>query len=323
MNKKLISLAVGAALGTAPVIGAQAADVKVYGKVQFELANVDAGESNIEVGDNQRGRFGIKASEKLGNGLTAFSKLEYDAGSTRDGQIRDTNFGDSPGVREANVGLKGNFGKFTIGTMKSAYKYSGGVKYDPFVTTILEARGKGGMTGGTFGHNAFLDNSIAYQTPNLNGLTGWITYSPDEASADANARSNDGDYSAALKYSQGPFEVFVAGVENDSGDYDSQKVGGQFKMGNHRFSGQYEMSDSGGSDTDTLFLGYVLKMGNNRLVAQYGNTDPDAGSETDYFAIGGIHFMSKKTRVFAGYRNSDPDGGTETDALSIGMRMDF
>lgn len=355
MNKKLLSLAVGAALGAAPLFAQ--ADVVVYGHLQAELAQIDSdavatapdgvvvqrrgndgfGASEIDVrnfDDNKRGRLGVKASEKLGNGMTAIAKFEWQVDTT----LGDPNDGD----RESYVGLKGGWGTFTAGSLKSAYKYTGGVTYDPFVTTYLEARRHGGMSVGTFGHNAFMQDSIGYEGK-FGGFRVWATYSLDET---GNGNNDDGDYSASLTYGAGNWEAFVATAHNEDNstgatfDYDAWKVGGKFGFGNNTFLAQYENTEQdtvgGSTDGEIWFLGYHLKMGNNTLVAQYGNGTAEFGGagltdqESDYFALGVIHKMSKKTRVFAGYAKTELEnsGGTsgddgDRDAITVGMRVDF
>ncbi|VAW75068.1 hypothetical protein MNBD_GAMMA12-765 [hydrothermal vent metagenome] len=311
MNKKILALAVGSALALPMVAQAK---VVVYGHAQVEIGNIDTGVTDQNFSrDQSRGRFGIKASEKLGNGMTAYAKFEF-ATDTSDGN-RAPNSPLSP--REHAVGLKGAFGAVELGRLKTPYKYFGGVTYDPFVATNLEARGNGGQTGGSFGHNSFRSNSIAWKSNNFNGLSVWLLASIDEEDG------TDGDYSIGVRYKAGPFEVGVTTINDDSANLDRTKLFGQYKWGNHKFSGSFEASSAGAVDTDTLFLGYQLRSGNNTFAAQYGNTDPDSGVETDYFAIGMIHHLSKKTRVFGGYRSTDVDAGTETEVFSVGLRVLF
>ncbi|HED16186.1 MAG TPA: porin [Gammaproteobacteria bacterium] len=369
MNKKLIALAVGAAMGLAPM-AASAAKVTVYGQLQFELAdesvdnsidgvkgnNVTITKSNWQdnrtIEDNQRGRFGIKASEKLGNGMTAIGQVEYDISASSNESEANPKLGSSkadssPRIRLANVGLKGNFGTALIGTMKTPYKYWGGVKYDPFVTTNLEARRQGGMSGGDFGQNNFFSNALGYKSPKMNGFQFWGVYSPDE---NLSGRQDDGDYAAGVKYSNGPMEAFVVfsgnsynGTTSTVADESRWKIGGKYKMGNHTFLGQYEdlsdINQVNGADGQVYFLGYHFKSGNNTFIGQYGNAQSDLvgvktaltdDEETDYFAIGMIHWLSKKTRLFGGYSQSSVDNlnglkatSGDRDAFTVGIRMVF
>ena len=365
MNKNLLAIAVGAALVTAPMFASAA--VKVYGHAQVEIGTVDDGsESNTVVTDNARGRVGISASEKLGNGLTAMAKFEFKTDTTDNTEGKCTVKGATGATcstnaalagRESMVGLKGSFGTVQLGNLKGAYKYYGGVKYDAFVATLLEARGNNGMSKdelghAAFGHNSFLSNAVGYMTPKMGGFSGWVTYSPDEA---GDGRGNDGDYTLGAKFKQKNFEVFIAASNNDEDTKqggDAVKLGGMFKFGNFKIMGQYEMLDvervDGDSDlsaeVDLYFLAGHAKFGNNVVVAQFGNRDVSAtdanlgtgGFDDDYWTIGLIHNMSKKTRLTAGFSSHgvtdiEYNEGTETydssssdtDIFAVGMRVIF
>lgn len=358
MNKKLLAIAVGAALSTAPMFAS--AGVKVYGHAQVEVGTVDNGTTSAtEVRDQARGRIGIKAKEKLGNGMTAIAKFEFktdttdgnvskcSASSTSTTTLTNGNAGETAATtttttckgnaalsgRELMIGLKGGFGTVQAGQLKSAYKYTGGVKYDPFAASMLEARGANGMSKGelgnaAFGHNSFLANSVGYKSPKMNGFSAWATWSPDEKGA---SNGSDGDYSFSLKFKQKGWEVFVAGVNNDTqGSSESAsgsaiKFGGMYKFGNFKVVGQYEQLDLNGTsnDIDIYFIGGQAKFGNNVVVAQFGNKDTDNGASLDYYTIGLIHNLSKKTRLTAGFRNRETSATAEEDIFAVGMRMKF
>lgn len=374
MNKKLLIVAVGAALVAGPMLAAHA-DVKVYGMLQAELASEDAdtalagtseeflrtntwqgGDIDTDTGgntgsmltleDNQRGRFGIKASEDLGGGLKGLAVVEYDIGSTETS-------GSGPTIRHASVGLAGDFGTFLVGALKSPYKYTGGVKYDPFVTTNLEARRNGGMTGGLFGSNGFISNVISYQTKGL-PVDVWVLYSPDENGADSTGNEGStvgdkGDYAASVKFGGEGWEAFFSTAHNEdntgpadsfANNYDANKIGGKYSMGPHTFLVQYEDTDEDVSATATnagniLFLAYHLKMGINTLVAQFGDGelkqtgDPDKQEHT-YLTLGVVHSFSKTTRLFGGYSTTEVDNegfaaGVNGDrkVYTVGLRKDF
>ena len=347
MKKSIITLAVlGAAVALPQVT---MADVKVYGQAQVEVASYSRDEADvvgsgvtdgIAVEDNARGRIGIVATEDLGDNLKGLAKFEFKA-NTANG---DAGGGASLTKRENFVGLKGSWGQLELGRLKSEYKYNGGVKYDPFVATSLEARGKGGMskpkgsTGANLGYlgtNSFLSESVGYRVKAGPVKLG-ITYDPSEDS---------GLMSAAANFQTKKWEAFVAII--DAGDslgttagddeYSAVKFGGKFKFGNSTITGQYELTspDTLGStgtvpEPTFLFLGYQLKMGKNILVAQYGLNDADTTTgegDIDYISLGVIHKFSKTTRVFGGFRSSSPDTGTgpseDETVISVGLRKDF
>ena len=133
----------------------------------------------VDILDNAQGRVGLKAAEDLGDGMTGLAKFEFKA-DTSDNTTSGSNI--SLTARESLVGLKAGWGQLELGNLKSAYKYYGGVKYDPFVSTTLEARGNGGMSGSSsygkssalgtggplpnvssaYGHNGFLKQMLGY-----------------------------------------------------------------------------------------------------------------------------------------------------------------
>ena len=88
------------------------------------------------------------------------------------------------------------------------------------MTTNLEARRNGGMSGGAYGHNGFLSDMIGYMSPNWGGLEFWIDYSLDENGDDDGTGGNNSDYSAGVRFKTKMFEVFGASSFNDDRDKD-------------------------------------------------------------------------------------------------------
>lgn len=333
MKKKIIALLVGSAVA-APM--AANADVAAYGIAQVEIANVDDGdEATMSLVDNAMGRVGVKASEEMDNGMTALAKFEFkadtvdnDAGASckatgEDATAKCSVSGVSLSARESMVGLKGGFGTVSLGRLKQPYKYTGGVKYDPFVATTLEARGTAAMSGkvglgNAFGHSGFASSMLGYE--NKFGPVGVnVVYNPS---------TDRGEYMYAVTYGADSYEAFVAGGAGGTADEDfsSMKFGGQFKMNAHQISFQYEMMDL---DADTsmtnMFLGYQMKMGAGVIAAAYGMGTVSAGDvdvDGTYMNVGYIHKFSKQTRVFAGYTGTSADD-VDGSVISVGMRKDF
>ncbi|GMR20571.1 MAG: trimeric porin PorB [Gammaproteobacteria bacterium] len=254
MNKKLLLAAFSAAL-VAPL--AANAGITVYGHMNAELAQetsvIDTNGDGVNNGDdhggftvedNARGRVGIKGSEDLGGGLKGIAQAEWKIDTTQGGQ--------GVGQRVAYAGLKGGFGTFQIGKLKTPYKYFGGVKYDPFVTTNLEARKNGGMSGGSagkfdgadasssFGHNSFQADSLGYISPNWGGLKIWAVLGLDQKGDDRNKEDtctdddgctgagggNYGDYQLGLKYGmKGAVPWEVGFVQNLNASRDDTTAG--------------------------------------------------------------------------------------------------
>lgn len=366
MKRNLIAVAVAAALAV-PATATLAGDLTVYGQGQVEISNYSfsarsdvedaakvadpkAYDSVTEVADNARGRIGFKADEDLGGSLKGVAKMEFKV-DTADGVASGTDV--SLAKREMMVGLKGGFGQFELGRLKTPYKYTGGVAYDPFVATALEARGTAGMSGQVgkgngFGHNGFQSDSLGWRSPK---------WGPVELEAIYGPETDDSSYSVSAKVSMPIFEAFVAANSHGdlggkttvngaevSVDYSAVKIGGQLRFagGNHKVSLQYEMitNDNNGNDDPThLFLGYHGKIGKTELVAQLGlatHDDTDSTTAFDdsydevYYALGAIYKFSKQTRVFGGFAahaSDEPDALGSQDfadiVFSVGLRKDF
>ena len=361
MKKNLVAMGVAAAL-VVPMT-AQALDggndhnVEIYGRFQMELANVDSGLSGSDndpryLVDDKMGRWGIFATEKLGNGWTAFGRFEW---------LESTDDADSESDRDSYVGLKGPWGLFLAGRNGSAYKVTGGVKADPFVATTLEARNGGGMSSGAFGQTSFVENVIVYGSPTWNGFNFLVSYNPENSDE---RDPVEGFYSVGAQYKNGPLWLW-AGLsdQNDNkgpGDEDKDrwKVGGSYTFGNHTLRAQYEEADGyddgfgdgdrplsniglarfEGEDAEFLWVAYLFKMGNNELMLSYGMEEYDlAGGgedENEVLTIGARHRMSKTFSIFGGWKHWEIDldaasptafagEDDEVDLLTIGMRKDF
>jgi predicted porin len=309
-------------------------------------SEVSDGCDGVDLIDNAQGRVGVRATEDLGEGITGLAVFEFKA-DTSDNTTSGTNI--SLTARESMVGLKASWGQLELGNLKSAYKYFGGVKYDPFVATTLEARGNGGMSGtsaygqstalgpdgpfpsvsGVYGHMGFLKEMIGYEYSG-GSVNIRVTYG---------LADGRGDYSAGAMYNPGQFELFVAltgtGDTLDDGDgesYDSWKAGGAFKFGAHKLVAQYEQhaySIDGQDDIEPshLFVGWNMKLGKNTFVIQGGQLDTDddttPNADTTYAALGVIHGFTKSTSVFGGYRMSDADDDSKEDVVTVGLVKKF
>jgi predicted porin len=321
MKKNLIALAVSAAM-VAPV--AVMADVKVYGIGQVELTQFDpqasGADSTTDVHENfGMSRVGVKASEDLGNGMTAIAAFEFKA-DTSDNSTGGNSSNASLTGRDSYVGLKGGFGTVTAGRLKSPYKYAGGVKYDAFVATSLQARGtNGGMSHGDLGHSGFLSNHLGYMNK-FGPIALNVVYSPV---------TDDENIGLSAMYNQGGIEAFVAmidysGADASTDDYSATKFGGSFTTGPHKIMAQLENTDADGYEVAFTYVAYQLKMGNNKLVLQVGTEDQDNDAkDASYMVVGAYHNFSKTTSLFGGYRSTDVDDDSGETAISVGLRQKF
>jgi len=338
MKKNLLALAVGAAVVGAPVVAAQA-DVKIAGRLEVELVNVDGGGTFGDItqqGDaNGQSRIVIDASKDLGNGLKAVGRYAFKM---------DPSNGADDSARDQYVGLAGGFGAVMFGRMPTPYKMYGGVKWDPYTATFLEARRSGGMSGDALGHNGFVNDVIAYASPKFGAVKFTVAYIADETPLAVDAADNpigalNGSYLGAISAGFGPVELIGAytSISRDQlSDIKQAKVGVRYNANNLTAAWQYEDVDNRGSirvnglnvtpagsaaaKINFLNLGY--KFGNTLIAGNYGKTDAaDGGTDVDYYALGVTYFLAKKVRVYGGYANTDT--GTSFDLWGAGIRYDF
>jgi len=115
MKKVYLAAAATSALAIAatPVMADDHHSMSVYGWVTAEIKEVDgvwdAGSSN---GANSQTRFGIRGSRDLG-AVSADAVIEY--GATRGEEVTAGSSNFTPGLRQANAALSGDFGSVRIG----------------------------------------------------------------------------------------------------------------------------------------------------------------------------------------------------------------
>ena len=339
MNKKLIALAVAAGMA-APMVAS--AEATVYGRVYAEIASEstkpDSGDSTslITQDDNQgHGRVGFKFSEDLGGNLSAFGKYEMQV------DINDTQAaggcGEQRCQRDSFVGLKGGWGALSAGRYNGAYKTTGGVKYDPFVATGLQARGNGGMARGAYAQNGFVSQLIEYKMPTLGGFNLQLQYNLTDNDDDLD-NNGEGDILAGASWDiTKNHQVIVAYAdsksnENSDGGTSNIKAGYKGKFGAFGVTLQYEQAEVAAQAGDFIYLNGTWMMGKNLWVLAYGqfsdNEDvvgggSDFGNDATYIALGGIYNFSKMTKLYYGWRNTDVKDTGKQDVIAVGLRQDF
>jgi len=100
--------------------------VTLYGSLSQGVKITDRGKKSDGKMDylNDHLRIGIKATEALGGNTQAFFNLHLTSKETKDGSGLN-------GLREAYIGLKGDFGKLTLGRQNTAWKsYMGKSVFD-------------------------------------------------------------------------------------------------------------------------------------------------------------------------------------------------
>jgi predicted porin len=252
MNKKLLTLAVAAALA-AP--GLASAEAIMYGKLHVSLdwadvtnvvrplvdadgllvENSDGTPRQLGVdwsgwgmangyipGERRASRLGVKGSEDLGNGLKAIYQIEFGINAT-DTNNNVLSNSDTISYRNTFVGLAGDWGTVLAGRHDTPMKISTG-KLDLFGDTMADYNGTVGF------RDLRADNTVTYISPNWSGIQFAGSIIPAGGATGGgqglNVNENElaGAYSLALIYSNGPFYGSVAFESLGNEHFNSQNV---------------------------------------------------------------------------------------------------
>ena len=244
MNKKLVTLAVAAAMA---VPAAAMADATLYGKLNVGINYVDQdnGFEGWGLSDNKAvrplvspfittpqgpaNRIGVKGSEDLGNGMKAIYQIELGF-SLSDSNNYATNSGASETLTMRNTfaGLSGNWGTLLAGRHDTPLKISTG-PLDLFADTLADYNNTVGF------QDIRADNAIAYISPSFSGFTfaaavhagGGATFGGDyNIESDSLAEA----YSFAGIYKNGPWYASLA-YEGLDKELSYDKVSAEFING--------------------------------------------------------------------------------------------
>jgi hypothetical protein len=279
----------------------------VYGTLRptFGVASSDSDDS-WDVGD-ALSRVGFSAEHKLDNGMIAFAKGEFKVNIQANGD-----FGEA---RKAYVGIKGDFGRFTIGKQASPQysliadpvdifnRASTPLAYDavsPFRTNNLVSYNK------SFGDVSL---SVASQ------------FNKDDTDDSGSDFSN-----AGLSYNTDVIRASIAYYERD----EEETLGVSFakNFGDLYLATSYQDRDVSGisSSTFDVVASYAI---NKTYKVKFGLSDFDdddngmnSGSYSAFNSTLEWH-GSKDFYTFIEYQNNSFDEREDTDQLMVGMRYNF
>jgi len=315
MKKTIIAAALSAAVA-AP---AAMAEVSLYGKAHmaYEFGSNNYDDSSTADADkiaSRASRFGIKASEDLGNGMSAFVKYEFGADA-----IDGTN---GLTARDALMGIKGDFGTISLGRMGAPVK---GVLYGVGNVQLADANGGDDFAGGFFSKGTRSNNVTAYSN-SFNGVNVTIGTSGTDASSTSAAGDNFDGKHISLSTNVGGVKVALGNYDTTSED--ALILGAKMSMDALTVAVVHEEYDTttANGDYDTTGISASYAMGANVISASFSTRDHQNTStkDIDRTTFGVEHKFSKKTSAYISY--SDKDAGvtnTNDSMTSVGMIMNF
>ena len=326
------------AMSLAAVTGSAMADVSVSGRVEQGFSDEDAGTTGwAGFTDNQ---INIKASEDLGNGMSAFGQLS----------MRNTG-----AEMDSKLGVKGSFGTVVLGRMED---FSEGV--------VAATQSTMGTNEGELGaQHDRTSNGMAYVSPTINGLHFGVA-----GFAGLTPTSNLDAIDLIIAYDNGPLSVKLARENTDGTQYDVAtvaEVDGQYITSggettttegenqvliapvaaaaattgsDHKVTSLsigYSMADLSGSalwvkeeggtsgnvDATDLMVRLDYKMGANKLTLQHAKDESNtsaAAADVDTNIVELSHAFSKRTTAYIGFADSDSAAKENT---YVGMQHTF
>ena len=333
-GRAFLPLLLGLASGAA---GAQS-HVQLYGIVDAGIRhfpNLAVGEQRIlGVDDGIRNRFGFRMKEELGDGLSAFVRLEssfrMDTGAQRD----PARFWDD----KAWVGLASlRYGTLIAGRIRTPIDdMVSGTRFEAFggysLASSLSRTGKASDAW---------DNAVYYTSPNLDGLKAGIGMRAGEGTL---RRS----WGAHVEYASGPIDIVASyQVDGESlvSDRRSYNLSATYVLGFAKLFGTYVRTvdigdhDAGRAYAATCGIQIPLRIGQLRASARrspntFANGVNDRAGDIDTTHLGiGYHYpLSKSTSINASLvrqtRKTYDAGGTALtrrrgSGYDIGIRHYF
>ena len=336
MKKSLVALAVlaasGAAMAQSSVTLYGVADVWV-GSVKVDNGTTSTSTTSMISGGVSTSRWGMKGAEDLGGGLKAIFQLEQ--GVTLDSGAA-SNFG-----RQAYVGFSGDFGAVKLGLISSPFDNVQGASDAVFDSDLAPANNPGGGVFRTSNdYTGKVGNTIGYESPNMSGFAGQISYSlPEDANgvpAGANAIT-----SLALTYAGGPVAAQFAyqkeDLNNTGNDKAYTRLGASYNFGVATAKVSYGSVNHTAATVDGKTTEWQLGAdfpvsATTTLSASYASSTDNAASaaagvgevKRSGFGVAAAYGLSKRTTVYGGFKKVSDDKGTgldtKIDVFAVGVK---
>lgn len=307
MKKSLLALAV---LGAFAGAASAQSSVTLYGKVDLAFSKA-TGSQDKQIADNNGSRIGFKGSEDLGNGLSAFFKLESQLAA--DTGAANSTFWN----RWSSVGLAhSKYGSLQLGHMENG-AWDTLTAYDPWGgDTVAQLRDVGATIGVD---NRRLDNSVRYDL-SMNGFKLAASYAEkiNVGTATAPVYGKDNPFAIGGNYTMGPLNVGLAyekvAKATSTSAADDRVIGGgaSYDFGVAKLMASYS---DGRTTSDSKVKGFIVgataPFGAFKAKVGYSQakTETAAGVSTTLkkVGLGGEYALSKRTKLYADYAHISGD----------------
>jgi predicted porin len=347
MQKKVFTLALAAGL-TAPLAAFADANTTFYGKINVDVESVKSDKvttpatsaTSLNRLQSNASRFGFKGSEDLGDGLQAVYQFEAQIDSVNDKNAK-TPFN---GVRNSQIGLKGDFGTVFAGNWDTPFKTAHN-KLELFDNaSVFTTNALVGVTGNGKSYVTRQNNVIQYWTPNISGFTGQASYALDStktATSNQTRLSLAGMYENDMLYAALAYENRADQTTPGQSDKATRLVGaykfpsGQVGVTVERMTVATATADASQSNVE---LAGSYKIGNSNLGAAFakdGNYNGVSNTGAKQLTLRYGYNFSKPTELYVAYTSISNDTaasygffpgaatGSKQTALGLGLIHSF
>jgi predicted porin len=327
-------VALAAALVVPEALAQASNPVTLYGRVYVTAESVEAkGGANPLPRRNrvedQSSLLGVRGTENLGGGLTAFFQLE--TGFSPD---------DTSGTfarRNSAIGLRGAWGALSMGRWDTPFKQTQVGSVDPWGDLQI-----GDITGAAIRQGSFSQratNMVQYVSPRMSGFIVRAMYGANEGRT---AARNPSLHGAAITWSQGQASVSYAYEKHNDSigqtattgvDEEGHGISGQARFGPVKVSGQYgEYERTNATKQKSYQVGLQYYVGKHQFIATY-SASKDGGAASaatqpacDLAAVGYRYNFSRRTMLITSYAKVDNERGSlcnfGSNTLSIAEGQD-
>ncbi len=303
------------ALASATLTSVQAAEpLTVYGKLNVTAQSNDVDGNTETTIQSNASRFGVKGAFELDHALEAFYTVEYEVDT---GDAAKENFK----ARNQFVGLKGNFGAFSVGRNDTMLKISQG-KVDQFNDL------SGDLKNLFKGENR-IEQTATYVTPSFGGFKLGVTYAAEGSSSQY---AQDGFSVAAMYGDSGlkksPIYAAIA-YDSDVKGAEVLRATVQGKIADLVIGGMYQQQEDtydktgapvNGDNKSGFLFSAAYTIDAVVLKAQF----QDMEDKGDAWSVGADYKLGKPTKLFAFYTNTAWDGSDSDDSyIGVGLEHKF
>jgi predicted porin len=316
-------------------------NVTIYGRLNVSAERQKDGDTTINALQNSSSRIGFKGTEDLGGGLKASFLIEHgfnpDTGAASGGAAGFWG-------RESWVGLEGSFGKVRLGNMGPTAAYFATADY-----ISMHNHDTGTSSDAFYLYPGFVQNTIAYATPNIAGFSAEAQFGLKEANRSKNtfvlaANYDAGPLHLGAGYVSAPTGLFAPPASDSAKEFGVRALYelGAFTVGAYYNNDKFDDGAGNSLKRNSYRVSAMYAMGASEFhvnVGKAGAFKANGVSQDDgatQFTLGYNYNLSKRTKVYGFYTQVSNQGdnvnggvynvttpGSKFSSLALGVRHNF